>query len=200
TFPAMIWKAFMTKAIAHERLTPGTFPYPQSQYAAPVRVVNRGGLLMTDNGVCKNSYQVEFYGGTGPSHVATCKQNEVEVPDVVGYKLGNAKSRLDGQPLSSTVVYRPAKAGERLGIVVGQFPRQGTASAYDKITLILPKSLHGAIPKCVGLQLDRAQAKLARLKLDVKVKGGQSGKVTAQSLRPGTAAAPGMKLTLTVKS
>jgi penicillin-binding protein 1A len=199
TFPALIWKAFMTKAIALEHLTPGTFPYPQSEYAAPVRVVNRGGLLMTDNGVCKNSYQVEFYGGTGPAHVATCKPNEVEVPDVVGYTLGNAKSRLGGQPLTPAIVYRPAKAGERLGIVVGQFPRQGTASAYDKITLILPKSLHGAIPKCVGLELARAQARLARLKLDVQVKGGQTGKVTAQSLRPGTAAAPGMTLTLTVK-
>jgi hypothetical protein len=33
----------------------------------------------------------------------------------------------------------------------------------------------------------------------VKVKGGHTGKVTAQSLRPGTAAAPGLKLTLTVK-
>jgi multidrug resistance efflux pump len=37
------------------------------------------------------------------------------------------------------------------------------------------------------------------LKLNVKVKGGRTGKVTAQSLRPGTAAAPGLTLTLTVK-
>ena len=44
------------------------------------------------------------------------------------------------------------------------------------------KSEHGTIPKCVGLQLARAQAKLARLKLDVKVKGGSTGKVTAQQL------------------
>ena len=199
TFPALIWKSFMTKAIALKHYTPETFPYPTSQYAAPVKVVNRGGLLMRDNGVCKNSYQIEFYGGTGPARVATCKPNEVEIPDVVGYKLVNAKSRLDGQPLTPTIVYRPAKAGERLGIVVGQFPRQGTASAYDKITLVLPKSLHGAIPRCVGLKLARARSKLARLRLDVKVKGGSTGKVTAQSLRPGTAAAPGLKLTLTVK-
>jgi beta-lactam-binding protein with PASTA domain len=123
----------------------------------------------------------------------------VEVPDVVGYRLVNAKSRLDGQPLTPTVIYRPAKPGERLGIVVKQWPRRGTASAYDKITLVLPKAEHGAIPKCVGLKLARAEAKLARLKLDVKVKGGQTGRVTAQSLRPGTAAAPGMKLTLTVR-
>jgi len=165
-----------------------------------VTVVNRGGLLMRDNGVCKNSYQMEFYGGTGPSRVATCKPSEVEIPDVIGYTIVNAKSRLDGQPLTPMIVYRPAKPGERLGIVVGQFPKQGTASAYDKITIVLPKSLHGAIPKVVGLKLARARSKLARLKLDVKVKGGRTGKVTAQSLRPGTAAAPGLTLTLTVKS
>jgi len=199
TFPALIWKSFMTKAIAIDHLTPQSFTSPPSQYAAPVTVVNRGGLLMRDNGVCKNSYQLEFYGGTGPSHIATCKPNEVEIPDVVGYTTVHAKSRLDGQPLTPMIVYRPAKAGERLGVVVGQFPRQGTASAYDKITLVLPKSLHGAIPKCVGLKLARAQSKLTRLKLDVNVKGGSTGKVIAQSLRPGTAAAPGLKLTLTVK-
>jgi penicillin-binding protein 1A len=199
TFPALIWKSFMTKAIALKHLTPESFPYPPSQYAGSVKVVNRGGLLMRDNGVCKNSYQLAFYGGTGPSRVATCKPNEVEVPDLVGHTLANAKTWLEGQPLTPTVIYRPAKPGERLGVVVGQFPRQGTASAYDKIRLVLPKSLHGAIPKVVGLTLPRAQAKLARLKLGLKVKGGPTGKVTVQSLRPGTAAAPGLELTLTVK-
>jgi penicillin-binding protein 1A len=199
TFPALIWKAFMTKAIAVKHLAPQTFPYPTSQYAGPVTVVNRGGLLMKDNGVCKNSYQVSFYGGTGPSRVATCKPNEVEVPDVVGSTLANAKTTLDGTPLTAAIVYRPAKPGERLGVVVGQLPRQGTASAYDKITIVLPKSLHGSVPKVVGLQVAQAQAKLARLKLDVQVKGGSAGKVTTQSLRPGSAAAPGLRLTLTVK-
>jgi penicillin-binding protein 1A len=198
TFPALIWKSFMTKAIALKHLTPESFTYPQSQYAGPVKVVNRGGLLMRDNGVCKNSYQVEFYGGTGPSHVATCKPNEVEIPDLVGHTLADAKKRLGDQPLTAAIVYRPAKPGERLGIVVGELPRQGTASAYDKITIVLPKSLHGAVPKVVGLTLAQAQSKLARLKLDVKVKGGSTGKVTAQSPRSGTAAAPGLALTLTV--
>jgi penicillin-binding protein 1A len=199
TFPALIWKAFMTKAIAVKHLAPQTFPYPASQYAGPVTVVNRGGLLMKDNGVCKNSYQVSFYGGTGPSRVATCKPNEVEIPDVVGDTLANAKTHLDDQPLTPAIVYRPAKPGERLGVVVAQLPRQGTASAYDKITIVLPKSLHGSVPKVVGLQVGQAQARLARLKLDVQVKGGSTGKVTTQSLRPGSAAAPGLKLTLTVK-
>jgi len=69
----------------------------------------------------------------------------------------HAKLHLDGQPLTPLVVYRPAKPGERLDVVVGQFPRRGTASAYDKITIILPKSLHGAVPKCVGLKLPRRE-------------------------------------------
>ena len=154
---------------------------------------------MRDNGVCKNSYQLAFYGGTGPSRVATCKPNEVEIPDVVGYRLRDAKTRLEGQPLTPTLIYRPARPGERLGIVVKQFPRQGTASAYDKITLVLPKSLHGAIPKVVGLRLARARTKLARLRLDLQIDGPSAGKVVKQSLRPGTAAGPGLRLTLSVK-
>jgi penicillin-binding protein 1A len=199
TFPALIWKAFMEKAIQIKHLEPETFTPPTSEFAAPVYVVNRGGVLMRDNGACNSTYQLEFYGGVGPSRVATCKANEVEVPDVIGWKLPAAKDRLRGQPLTPTLIYRPARPGERLGIVVNQFPRDGTASAYDKITLVLPKSLHGAVPQLVGLKVRRAQAKLARLRLDVHVDGPHDGKVVKQSLRPGSAAAPGLRLTLSAR-
>jgi membrane peptidoglycan carboxypeptidase len=197
TFPALIWKAFMTKALANE--PPEAFPAASLPYAGPVTVVNRGGLLERDDGVCKNTFQMEFFGGEGPSRVATCKPNEVEIPDVVGQPLEAAKSRLQGQPLSASVVYKPAKTGDRVGYVVGQFPRRGTASAYDKITLILAKSRHGVIPHLVGLPLAKAEARVARLHLDVHVTGGTRGRVIAQSLPAETAAAPGVALTLTVK-
>ena len=199
TYPALIWKAFMQKAIAYYKLTPESFPYPQNDWAAPVRVVNRGGLLERDDGVCKNTYELEFYGGTGPARLATCKKNEVEVPDVVGQSLAAARTRLAGQPLRAAVVYKPAKAGDRVGYVVGQFPRRGTASAYDKITLVSEKSLTGVVPRVVGLSLARAEARLMRLKLKVKVVGGPSGKVTKQSLPASTAAPPGGEIVLTVK-
>jgi penicillin-binding protein 1A len=204
TFPALIWKAFMEKALAYLKLPPENFTPPPSEYAAPVTVVNRGGVLMRDDGVCKNTAQLAFYGGEPllPSGraapAATCKANEVEVPDVVGWTIANARQRLEGQPLTPTVVYRPARAGERLDVVVGQIPKEGTASAHDPITLVLPKSLHGAVPKVVGLPLARAKAKLARLHLAVHVTGGSRGKVVKQSLRPATAAAPGLSITLTV--
>jgi penicillin-binding protein 1A len=198
TYPALIWKAFVQKALAYLHYEPQDFTPPPSQYAAPVTVVNRGGLLMRDDGVCKNTYQLAFYGGDGPPKVATCKPNEVEVPDVVGWSLTAAKQRLEGQPLTPTFVYRPAHTGERLGVVVGQFPKEGTASAYDKVTLVLPKSLHGAVPKVVGLPLARARARLAKLHLAVHVTGARRGKVVKQSLRPATAAGPGLPITLTV--
>jgi membrane peptidoglycan carboxypeptidase len=204
TYPALIWKAFMEKALAYLKLAPESFTPPPSEYAAPVTVVNRGGVLMRDDGVCKNTYQLAFYGGEPllPSGhaapAATCKANEVEVPDVVGWTLTSARQRLEGQPLTPAVIYRPARTGERLDVVVGQFPKDGTASAHDTITLVLPKSLHGAVPKVVGLPLDRAKAKLARLHLAVHVTGGSNGKVVKQSLRPATAAGPGLQITLTV--
>ena len=202
TYPALIWKAFMTKALAETKYkdtASETFPSPPSLYAAPVTVVNRGGLLARDDGVCKNTYQMEFFGGQGPARVATCKPNEVEIPDVVGQPLSAAKTRIEGQPLTPSVVYKPARTGDRVGYVVGQIPRQGTASAYDRITLILTKSRHGVIPRVVGLSLARAQARLAHLHLNVRVEGGTRGRVVAQSLPAQTAAAPGISITLTVK-
>jgi membrane peptidoglycan carboxypeptidase len=199
TYPALIWKAFMSKALEQLKLPPESFTPPDYGYAAPVTVVNRGGVLERDDGVCQNTVQLEFFGGTGPQRVATCKPNEVEIPDVIGQSLAAAKARLEGQPLTPAIVYKPAKTGDRLGYVVGQFPKQGTASAGDRITIILPKSLHGAVPNVVGLSLARAQAKLARLKLDVSLTGDSRGKVTKQSVPPHTAAAPGLKITLTVK-
>ena len=55
------------------------------------------------------------------------------------------------------------------------------------------------MPRLVGLSVARAEAKLVRLKLDVRVEGGSSGKVVAQRPHWGVAAAPGMRLVLSVR-
>ncbi len=199
TFPALIWKAFTTKGLQYERATPEGFAVPPAPYAAPVTVVDRSGRLERDNGLCKNAVPLEFYGGTAPLPLANCKKNEVDVPDVVGKTIAAARARLEGQPLTATVIYKPARPGERLGIVIGQFPSRGTLSAYDKVTLVLPKSLHGVIPRLVGLSLKRAEAKLARLHVHVHVAGAHAGRVVGQLPRAGTAAAPGMHVTLSVR-
>jgi penicillin-binding protein 1A len=198
TFPALIWKAFMTKALPYLKDEPETFPAAPSVYAGPVSVVNRDGVLERDDGLCHNTVQLAFYGGVAQLPTADCKVNEVEIPNVVGDTLTAARSRLEGQPLTPAIIYRPARPGERLDVVVKQLPARGTASAHDTVTLVLPRSLHGAIPQLVGLSLPRAQAKVAKLHLDVHVHGGSGGKVTHQSPGARTAAAPGLRLTLTV--
>jgi penicillin-binding protein 1A len=205
TFPALIWKAFMQKAIPYLKLQPETFSPPEPLYAAPVTVVNRGGVLERDDGVCKNTAQLAFYGGQPllpdgkPAPPATCKPNEVDIPDVVGSSLAAARARLEGQPLTPTVVYKPAKTGDRVGYVVGQFPREGTASAHDRITLVAEKSLHGVVPRVVGLPANEARSKCERLRLDVTVEGPPAGTVVKQSVASGTAAAPGLAITLLTK-
>ena len=45
TFPALIWKAFMEKALPYLKLQPESFTPPPSLYASAVTVVNRGGVL-----------------------------------------------------------------------------------------------------------------------------------------------------------
>ena len=51
------------------------------------------------------------------------------------------------QPLTPQLVYKPAKAGQRIDVVLRQFPRAGTLSSFDRVTLVLAKPLHGLVPR-----------------------------------------------------
>jgi penicillin-binding protein 1A len=199
TYPALIWKAFMSKALEYLHDPPADFAAPPYLSASPVTVVNRDGVLERDNGVCKNTYVLDFYGGQGPPRLADCKPNEVDVPNVVGETLGAARARLAGQPLTASLVYRPARPGERLDVVLEQYPSRGTLSAYDKVTLVVPKSLHGTIPRLIGLTLPRARTRLARLHVALHVRGNAAGRIVGQAPRAGSAAAPGLAVTLALR-
>ena len=200
TYPALIWKEFMTKALDYLKAPPESFPAPPSLYASPTKVVFRDGKLRRDNGFCATAVNIEFFNGFAPTAVADCKYHEVEVPDVRGNTIATAKQRLIGQPLEWTIVYKPAKTGQRLGVVIGQFPLKGTLSAYAKLTLVLPKAQHGVVPKLVGLTVKKARAKAAKLRLDLRLTGLPSDRVVSQTPRWGVAAAPGMRLVLKTKS
>ncbi len=116
-----------------------------------------------------------------------------------GATLAKAKERLYGQPLQWKFVYKPAKPGQRLSIVIGQIPRRGTLSAYDTVTLVVPKAQHGIVPRLVGLTVARARVKSAPLKLRLKLTGSRTGRVVSQKPGWGVAAAPGMRVELRVK-
>ena len=105
------------------------------------------------------------------------------------------------QPLRSTYVYEPARPLQKLGVVVRQIPAKGTLSSYDKVTLVLPKALQGAVPKVVGLRLGRAQARLERYHLKWEVHGSPppAAKVISQTPGWGVASKRGLVVRLVVK-
>jgi membrane peptidoglycan carboxypeptidase len=202
TYPALIFKAFMQEAIKYGPLEldpSASFPAPSTDYVGAATVVNRGGKLMRDNGYCKNAKPVAFYGGFDLA-TADCKPNEVDVPRVVGETLADARAALERQPLTPEVIYKPAAPTQKLGVVLGQFPKSGTLSSYDKVQIVVAKALHGAVPRVVGLKLAKAKARLAKRGFKVVVTGGSSGKVVGQAPRGNVAAAPGMTVTLAVKA
>jgi penicillin-binding protein 1A len=195
SYPALIWKAFMTQALDYLKEPPEDFNSPPALSASPVTVVYRNEQLERDNGLCKDTFQLDYFSAQGP-RLASCKVNEVQVPDVVGSTLAAAKQRLLLQPLETAVVYAPAKKGQKVGVVVAQFPKGGTLSSWQKVTVVLAKSLHGVVPRVVGLTTTRAKAKLAKLKAVVRIAGPRLGKVISQQPAAGTAAAPGLVITL----
>jgi hypothetical protein len=199
TFPALIWKTFMEKALDYLHDQPAYFDSPSLPYSVPVNVIQREGQLMTDNGICRGTRSVSYFEDERPSRTADCKPNEVEVPRVIGSTLAEARDRLAAQPLRSQVVYKPAKRGQRLDLVLGQIPKSGTLSAHDRVLLVLARPRFGVVPSVVGLPVDRAVEKLERLKLQPAVVGGADGRVIRQVPRGPVAAGPGMSIRLVVK-
>jgi penicillin-binding protein 1A len=201
TYPALIWKAFMERALQYMNEPPQDFPSVSLPYSVPRNVVYRDGQLELDNGKCRNPKLLLYFTGERPARTADCKVNEVEVPSLIGQSLAQARARLAAQPLTPAYVYAPAKPLQKLGVVVRQYPARGTLSSYSKVTLVLPKALQGAVPKLVGLRLRRAEALLERLHLKWNVDGSPppGTRVVAQSPRWNRAARHGLVVTLIVK-
>ena len=115
--------------------------------------------------------------------------------------LAEAEARVEAQPLTAKMVYKPAAPLQRPGIVVDQEPRRGYRSSYDRIILIVTKATQGLIPNLVGRDIADARLRLKQLKLEPRitwVDGGDGGKVLQQRTRAGLAAAPGVKVELVV--
>ncbi len=200
TFPAEIWKSFMQPALSLLGAQPESFPVPPYLSVGAKRVTYRDGRIELDNGHCRDVSLLVYFTGRGPGNTANCKVNEVDVPNVIGWRLSAARVRLAAMPLTPQVIYKPATPGQRVDIVLRQFPKTGTLSSFDRVTIVLAKPLHGTVPKIVGLQWKKASPKLQRLKLRVTVHSGKGkrGRVLAQYPRAGVAAGPGMKVTVTV--
>ena len=148
SYPALIWKTFMQPALAAMNTQPKSFPSPPYLGSQARRVTYRDGRIELDNGLCRSTSLIVYFTGRAPSHTADCKRNEVDVPDVVGWTVSGARTRLAAQPLRAQLVYKPASAGQRIGVVLKQYPAGGTLSSFDKVTLVLARPLHGVVPRC----------------------------------------------------
>jgi membrane peptidoglycan carboxypeptidase len=204
TFPAMIWKTFMQQALKDPAVPGGTevkyFESPPSMYGTSEQVTLRDGRLELDNGNCRDTVSVEILATNVPKR-ANCKPNEVDVPVVVGQPVQVALRRLVAQPLTPSYVYKPAKAGQKLGVVVAQYPSRGTLSSHDRVMLVVPRATHGVVPQVVGLKRSKARQRLQKLHLDPRVASftnGAAGRVLEQRPRAGTAAAENMTVRLVV--
>jgi penicillin-binding protein 1A len=201
TFPALIWKTFAQSAVRYMKEPPAGFPYPDYEPATPVEVVFRNGRWLVDNGLCDDSRQVLFVEGFAPTRRADCKPNEVDVPRVIGATVEAAEARLASMPLHAQVITRPAKLGERVDVVVDQYPKSGTLSSWDTVRIVLPKPVEAVVPNVVGLRLSRARELLEDQDLLPVVEGlagGDANVVIAQSPRGRVAASDGMVVKLRV--
>ena len=198
SYPAEIWKAFAEVAL--EDLEAEAFLTPPLRYTEAKLVVRRDERLLLDNGICDARQEVVYFDGRGPRASANCREDEVQVPGVIGQSLAAAERRLIAQPLTAEVVYKPAAALQRAGVVVDQRPKRGYAASFDKVILVVTKPVHGVIPNVVGASLEQARSKLERLKLvpAVTYVDGASGAVLEQMPKPGLAASPGLEVKLVV--
>lgn len=201
TYPALIWKTFVSSALDALEEPPADFEAPTAEYAAAYQVVHRDGEWLLDNGNCRDSRSVVYFAGFEPSRYAECKPNEVDVPDVIGAPLEDAEARLASMPLTPEIVARPAKAGEELGVVVAQYPEDGTLSSWDTVQLVIPRAVHGTVPRVTGLTVRQARKRLAEVDIAGVVDAyadGEAGVVLAQDPRVGVAAEPNMSVNLVV--
>jgi penicillin-binding protein 1A len=198
TLPAMIWKEFQTRALALRGGERARFEGDSYIPATWKRIVNRGGWKL-DNGYCPGTRLVVFFAGRGPTQTAGCKPNEVRVPPVVGYSLESAREQLALKPLDTSLIFAPAPAKVRPGVVIRQFPGAGGfLSAGDTVRLVVATAPHGLIPNLVGSSVVDARAQLRKLRLKTRIswKDGPSGTVLEQRPRAGVAVVPGRTIQL----
>jgi beta-lactam-binding protein with PASTA domain len=119
------------------------------------------------------------------------------VPNVVGSTYDVATARLQAQPLTPVVVYKPASPGQALRVVVKQIPARGRLSSHNRVTIVFAKPLHGVVPKVVGLKMPQARPQLERLKLNIALRGS-GARIVRQRPKAGVAAGPGLPITLWV--
>ncbi|MEZ7007318.1 Stk1 family PASTA domain-containing Ser/Thr kinase [Streptomyces sp. AD55] len=188
-----------TEAQARERLErsglgAGTVRHAHSD------TVERGAVISTDPAAgarIRKGDAVSFTLSDGP--------RKVRLPDVAGYREDRARALLQDEGLEPGMVTREFSDDVPSGFVVSTSPAAGTeVRGGSAVALVLSKGRPVEVPDVAGADLQDARAELTEAGLTVEVASEQvtseydKGQVARQTPAPGSRAAEGDTVTLTV--
>ena len=132
------------------------------------------------------------------SEVTLVLSNAIEVPDVAGLSMDDARKALREAGLNP-VEGRPVEdSSEDSGNVAQQSPQAGELVDPAKNTDVeIRESTSQRVPWTIGLSAEKARQKLEDAGFEVKIKGDPNGLVLGQSPGPGSRSHRGAVVTLT---
>jgi len=209
TFPAEIWRKFMSKALSGVKAS--NFERPKGGLSY-IKVDTTDGIDMLANEFCpeENVKYMIIAKGTSPN-LPKCDRHEappnVKVPNVIGMSLDVAEQTLTDLGFIINISYSPSKVVPK-DQVVAQSPGEGSEIAQGSGVEIAVSSGPSQItlekiPDVVGKTEDKAMDKLTPIFVVevVYVTPGDpsmDGKVISQSPVGGSQAKSGSKVTITV--
>jgi penicillin-binding protein 1A len=189
TFPAMIWRDFMTQALAG---TPAHgFPAVAVPRATKAIVCARTGDLATR--WCPERLTAFFFHGHVPTRACTFHgPHEVPMPDVTAMPLRRAEKALRKANLEWTIEWVAGPDSQK-GLVVSQRPPAGKSIMQSEIvTLQVGGGESPVVPDVVGLSREAAERLLTASGLTFSViftgSAGDQGFVVAQDPAGGSSA------------
>ncbi|MER7235591.1 Stk1 family PASTA domain-containing Ser/Thr kinase [Streptomyces olivaceus] len=194
--PALLSK---TEAQARDRLDEAGLDVGKVSHAHS-DTVDRGQIISTEPGVgdrIRKNDSVSFTVSDGP--------DRVKLPDLEGYRLDRARTLLKDEGLEPGMVTKAFSEEVPTGFVVSTKPAAGTTvRGGSAVALVVSKGRPVDVPDVTGDDLDEARTELSEAGLKVKVAEKRvnsehdSGQVARQTPEPGSEAAEGDTVTLTV--
>jgi penicillin-binding protein 1A len=158
SFPAMIWQAFMARAVAGT--PPSSFTIPNISLVT-VTIDTRSGCLA--GRLTPHQYRApsQFARGAEPKKTCHVAGDGVRVPTVVGRPMDQATSILQRAGFSVSTQAEPT-GGYQPGIVVGQRPDGGTRAAKGSTVTLAVSTRDGSnsttVPNVLGLTRAAAES------------------------------------------
>lgn len=132
------------------------------------------------------------------SEVTLVLSNAIEVPDVAGLSMDDARKALREAGLNPVEGKPVEDSSEDSGNVAQQSPQAGELVDPAKNTNVeIRESTSQRVPWTIGLSAEKARQKLEDAGFEVKIKGDPNGLVLGQSPGPGSRSHRGAVVTLT---